>query len=245
MGSYKFADRVFEIKNKYPYFAEFAREYASYEDTAAYSVEVSEDEILAENIDDAKGAALPYLETLAIYRKIAHLLASESCMLMHAAVIEYEGKAYAFTAKSGTGKTTHISLWEKVYGDKVTIVNGDKPLIRRREKDGKTEFIAYGTPWSGKEGKNTNTGAPLAGICILERSPENYIRSAGDEAVPFLIGQLLIKEDAGYFSMLLDFLDTLVRSVPIYHLGVNMEDGAAITARDGLLKKTYNEEKSV
>ena len=48
---------------------------------------------------------------------------------MHGAVIEYEGNGYMFSADSGTGKTTHILLWRKFLGDKVKIVNGDKPFL--------------------------------------------------------------------------------------------------------------------
>ena len=77
-------------------------------------------------------------------------------MLLHAAILQYEGRAYAFLGRSGTGKSTHTGLWLK-YLDGSKIVNGDKPILSIGEKD----VIAYGTPWMGKEGRGENTQAPL------------------------------------------------------------------------------------
>lgn len=234
MAYYRFADRVFFLKNKYRYTDRLCADYASDETSADYTVSVTEEEIMAECVGTAAAFPAPYLESLAIYRKIAGILADDDCFLMHAAVIEYKGKAYCFSAKSGTGKTTHICLWEKAFGDDVRIINGDKPLVRRVKRNGKTEFVAYGTPWCGKEHKNINTSSVLAGFCLLERSEENYIKRAGDEAIPFLLGQMLIKNNAEYLSELLSFTNDLLKNVPIYHLGVNTDISAAMVARDGL-----------
>ena len=81
-----------------------------------------------------------YLETLAVYRKIASGMLSFDTMLMHGAVVAVKDKAWLFTAPSGTGKTTHIRLWlDNIPGS--FVVNGDKPLIHVGE-----DIIAYGTP---------------------------------------------------------------------------------------------------
>lgn len=232
----RLADRVFEINNKYPYLESFCSDYIIDKTEPNYVIEVSESEILAECENEASNFSLPYLEILAVHRKITEALASEDCILMHAATIEYKGKAYAFSAKSGTGKTTHITLWEKLFGEEVKIINGDKPFVRRRVVGDKTEFIAYGTPWCGKEGKNTNTSATLAGFCLLERSEENFARECGEEAIPQLLGLIHQKKDPEYIGFMLSFVDSFVRNVPIYRLGVNMNDDAAIMARDMLTK---------
>lgn len=237
MAFYRFADRVFELKNKYAYTAKLCADYMVEAEKADYVIEVSDDEIMAESKNDASVFPPPYLESLAIYRKISSLLSADDCFLFHAAVIEYEGVAYAFTAKSGTGKTTHISLWEKAFGDKVRIINGDKPLVRKSVKDGKTEFIIYGTPWSGKEHKNINTSARLGGICLLERSETNFIEKAGSDAIPFIMGQMLVNKDSNYIKGLMGFIGDLLSCVPVYRLGVNMDISAVTVARDGLLNK--------
>ena len=82
--------------------------------------------------DELEGAAVrehadPYLETLAVYRKLAQLLVWDDILLMHGAVVAVDGQAYLFTAKSGTGKTTHTRLWMQQFGDRAVMVNGDKP----------------------------------------------------------------------------------------------------------------------
>ncbi|HAM69467.1 MAG TPA: hypothetical protein DCP68_07630, partial [Ruminococcus sp.] len=105
----------------------------------AFWVSVSPEDIVQEqmkNIREAEAEGIPpvdyrpsYLETLAVYRKIAVQMLNRDTILLHGAVIAVGDRAWLFTAPSGTGKTTHIRLWlEHITGSYV--VNGDKPLIR-------------------------------------------------------------------------------------------------------------------
>lgn len=71
-----------------------------------------------------------YLETLAVYRKIAEKMPDYGTVLFHGSAIAVDGEAYIFTAKSGTGKSTHVRLWREMLGDRAVMVNDDKPLIR-------------------------------------------------------------------------------------------------------------------
>ena len=59
-------------------------------------------------------------------------------IMIHSSAVVMDGKAYLFTAPCGTGKSTHIALWKKAFGDSVHVVNGDKPIVR--EING--EFLA-------------------------------------------------------------------------------------------------------
>ena len=68
-------------------------------------------------------------------------------------------------AVSGMGKTTHMLYWMRLLGDKLSVINGDKPIIRFF--DGVP--YAYGTPWCGKENLNTNDRVILSDICLIER----------------------------------------------------------------------------
>lgn len=234
MGIYRFADRIFELKNKYDYTERLCADYA-FDGKPDYVLELSDDETEAERRGE-NSVSLGQLESLAFYRKIAELLMNDDCVLMHGAAIEYEGKAYIFTAKSGTGKTTHISLWEKAFGNKVIVINGDKPLLRVKKQGENVTITVYGTPWCGKEGKNANKSAPLGGICLLYRSPKNTVKRAENEkAVPFLLGQLYFGKNEGSTAYLLETLDLLIKNVPIYTLGCNMEEEAAFVARDALV----------
>ena len=56
-----------------------------------------------------------YLETLAVYRKIAVGLLDYDAFLMHGAVVGLGERAYLFTAPSGVGKTTHTRFWLETF----------------------------------------------------------------------------------------------------------------------------------
>lgn len=87
-----------------------------------------------------------YLETLAVYRKIADYLLSCNTLLFHGSVITVDGEGYLFTAQSGTGKSTHTRLWREYFGERAVMVNDDKPLLHITDSG----MTAYGTPWDGK-----------------------------------------------------------------------------------------------
>ena len=67
-------------------------------------------------------------------------------ILLHSSCVVVDGVAYAFSADSGTGKSTHTALWLKHFGDRAYMLNDDKPAIRLVGD----RVYACGTPWSGK-----------------------------------------------------------------------------------------------
>ena len=169
--------------------------------------------------------------SLALFRKICAYALENNAFMMHGALIEYEGKGYLFTAKSGTGKTTHIRRWKKLFGeDKVTVVNGDKPIIRFI--DGKV--YAYGTPWNGKEHYGTNGKVELSAICFVERDEENSIKKISDfEALPRIFSQIMI-HDSTDLAKQMEYVDKLLQKVPTYLLKCNMDVSAAKVAYEGM-----------
>lgn len=89
---------------------------------ADFTVSVSGEEIAAElkrEVDITPTGA----EWICILRKIAERLPEYNRFLLHGAAVSYKNKAYIFTARSGTGKTTHIAVWKKLFGDKVDIID--------------------------------------------------------------------------------------------------------------------------
>lgn len=148
--------------------------------------------------------------------------------MLHSSAVVMDGKAYLFSATSGTGKSTHTGLWQKVFGaDRAKILNDDKPAIRIT-RDG---IFACGTPWSGKTDLNINEAVPIAGICFLERSEENWIkRVPGGSAIVKLLNQTLRPVDENDMSTLLAHIDKVLSDVPIYNMGCNISDEAAIMA---------------
>ena len=172
-----------------------------------------------------------YLETLALYRKIAERLIDRDTLLFHGSCISVDGEAYLFTAGSGTGKSTHTELWKKQFGSRAVIVNDDKPLLKL-EKQGVT---VYGTPWDGKHRRSTNMACPLKAICILTRSEENSIQRIDKKAaLPMLIQQSYRPADPAALCKTLALTNRLSGSVALYKLCCNRESEAAQVAYEGM-----------
>ena len=165
-----------------------------------------------------------YLETLALLRKVTEALFDYDTLLFHGSVIAVDGKAYLFTAKSGTGKSTHTRLWREYLGDRATMVNDDKPFLKITENG----VLACGSPWMGKHGLGSNIQVPLKAICILERGEENHIRRIHPkDAVYMLLQQSSRPMDAKKLPKYLDLVDALSKQVEFYRLQCNMDPEAA------------------
>ena len=164
-----------------------------------------------------------YLETLAVYRKIAERMPLYDVMLLHGSCIAVDGQGYLFTAKSGTGKSTHATLWREMLGERAVMVNDDKPLIR---VNGDGTAVAYGTPWDGKHHLSSNIAVPLRAICILERSEGNRITEITKrEALPMLFQQAYRPMDTEAMQRTIELIERL--NIKFYRLGCNMELSAA------------------
>lgn len=172
-----------------------------------------------------------YLEPLAVYRKIANEMMNYDTILFHGSAIAVDGEGYLFTATSGTGKSTHTRLWREHFGDRATMVNDDKPLLRIL--DGKTWVC--GTPWDGKHRLSTNTMVPLKGICILTRGEENEIhRVPAIQAIPMMLQQCHRPDPAKAVSKMLEIIDRMLLQVPVYRLKCNMDPEAAEVSYRGM-----------
>lgn len=233
---YKIADFYFDIQNISENTQEYLADYLCTDSAQTDAVirvtdEDVEYEMAQSKIELSTALCRRECERLAVYRKVAAFALSRDAFLMHGAVIEYEGKGYMFTAKSGTGKTTHIRLWKKAFGkENVTFVNGDKPILRV-QKDG---IYAYGTPWCGKEGYNVNTSVRLHGLCIVERGAENSISRIPEErSLPRLFSQIMVTDSADLAKQL-ELMDALLLHVPVYELRCNIDVEAAHVAYEGM-----------
>lgn len=151
------------------------------------------------------------------------ILEHNGCVL-HSSAIAVDGNAYLFSAHSGTGKSTHTSLWLDHFKDRAVIINDDKPCIR--EING--EFYVYGTPWSGKNDLSTNDKFKLKGITFICRSDDNWIRQATkSEAVSLFLTQSYKPTDKEHMELLLNMIDKIFNKVKIYKLGCNISNEAA------------------
>ena len=176
-----------------------------------------------------------YLETLAVYRKIATEMLAYDTWLMHGAVIGMDDEAIMFTAPSGTGKTTHIELWLDRF-DEAYVLNGDKPLLFWKEGT----CMICGTPWAGKEGMHYNENLPLRAIVFLERGTVNKIKKISlAEAYPLLMQQTYRSLEADDMKKTLDLMGRLCKAVPMYRLSCNMDAEAAEVAYEGIYERKH------
>ncbi len=241
-GIYKIADINIEINSLYEEVHLLCQEYVS-NDQPLVNVTTTIEDIEFERIKSVKDAELEgrepyefsnsYLETLAVYRKIAIALLDYDILLFHGSVVAVNDEAFLFTARSGVGKTTHSRLWlENISG--AFIVNGDKPLLKITNN----EVVAYGTPWQGKECYGTNCKVKLSSICLIERSDNNTIEEVDSkQMLPHLIQQSYRPGDANSMLQTMNLLDMLLKSVKLFCLHCNMDSEAAILAFKVMQKK--------
>lgn len=232
------ADFIIEIRNKYRHIERLCANYIVDEGEPDFILECTDEDIAKEieYYEDPSYANSAYSESICLYRKLCMQLPKHDAFLMHSAVIDVDGKAYAFTAKSGTGKSTHICLWKKLLGDKVIVVNGDKPILRFIDD----ELYVYGTPWCGKEGWNTNMRSTMKGLCFLERAEQNSV-------VPFdksiaaerIMHQILIPSEPIDAMATLELMDRMLTKIDIWLLGCNMDIEAAKIAYETMSGEKY------
>ena len=173
------------------------------------------------------------LEVTAVLRKVTEALFDYDTLLFHGSTIAVDNQAYLFTAKSGTGKSTHTRLWRELLGDKAVMVNDDKPFLKITE-DG---VLACGSPWNGKHRLGNNIQVPLKAICILERGEENSIKEISPkEALPMLIQQSARPADPKKMGKYMELIDRLTQKVKFYRMQCTMDPTAAQMAHDEMRK---------
>lgn len=135
---------------------------------------------------------------------------------IHCSSIEYEGMGIIFSAPSGTGKSTHVRLWRELYGDKVTIINEDRPAIRYINN---TPMLC-GTPWSGSSDHFANKTVPLKYIVMLEQAPVNCIEKISrTRAMQMLMPRCFLPYfDSGLMNEAINTLDRILNDVPVFLL---------------------------
>ena len=232
MITIRIAELNIGIKYRYEFTRSYVKEYIT-DAEPDFIVEATDEDLAAERKLAEEPTENEYLEYVAIYRKIADKLTEYGGAVFHGAVIEYGGKAYMITARSGVGKTTHVRLWLARFGDKVSILNGDKPVIR--DIDGK--IYVSGTPWNGKEGYGKRGTLLLSGIAFLERGEENsYKVLTANESLVRFMGQIYMNnENPTVLIKTLRLADKVLSEVPLYEFRCNMDISAADMAAGAFL----------
>ncbi len=222
------ADLVIEIDNQYSYILDACRKYIYTGDKSTnIFIKVTDEEIEKEKLIPDDELEKGYLEYICAYRKIATQLPKFDAFVMHGSVIKVNEKGIAFLASSGTGKTTHTIYWTQLCGRKMIFINGDKPIVR---------FIdgipyAYGTPWAGKEGFNTNTRAVLTDLCFIERADHDEVKSISGIAVAAkLLNQIYRPTNNEMLNKTYELVDKLSKSCNLRKIYCTKNITAAETA---------------
>lgn len=238
--NYKFGDKVVGISSIFDKVHDYCKEYFT-EEKSDFDVVISQSDIDQEQIKtieeyayeglDEPTFSLPVYEETAVYRKIAEQMPKYDSFVFHGSVIAVDGQGYLFTAKSGTGKSTHTRLWREYLGEKAVMVNDDKPLISVRDNG----IIVYGTPYNGKHHLGCNMSVPLKAVCIITRGEKNSIvRIDKAEVYAMLLQQVYRPQDPVQMAKTLKLVDKLAASVELYKLACNMDIEAAEVAYNAM-----------
>ena len=142
--------------------------------------------------------------------------------ILHSACVGIEGKAYAFTGASGTGKSTRAGNWCRLLN--AEWISGDRPAINVQEG------FAYGVPWDGKEGIYRNYHCPLKAILKVNRSENTYIQEITErEKMQLLCEQTMIPMwDPMLVMQAMRSIKILIKNVPIYDVFCDITDESTL-----------------
>ena len=235
----KVAGAVAEIHPQFESTMEYFRSYLT-EEAAEFAITVTTEDREFEQQDALREAleegmrprtfTEPFLERAAIQRKFAEFLLDRDVLLFHGSTVALDGFAYIFTARCGTGKSTHTRLWRQVFPT-AQMVNDDKPFLTLTNHG----VMAHGSPWNGKHGLSSNISVPLKGICILNRGPENKISPmAPADAMEMLLAQGCCPPDAK--EKFRKLTERLAHSVAIWSMECNKNPEAAEMAHRAMSK---------
>lgn len=176
----------------------------------------------------------PQLENFAFSNVFNRAAIKYGVMLVHSSALIYDGGAYLFSADSGVGKSTHTKLWLKAFGDKVHIMNDDKPVVRLYDDHAQ----AYGTPFDGGSGIALNENYPLKAIIFVKRGEKNSVRIPENKEIIqklyFQTARIVNRETA---EKMLVNIENILHLTKFYVLTCNMDVSAANVAFDSIVRQ--------
>lgn len=152
-------------------------------------------------------------------------------LLMHASVIASDNKGYLFLGKSGTGKSTHTSLWLK-HIPGCHLLNDDNPVVHVDICN--KQAIVFGSPWSGKTPCYRNESMPVGAFVRLEQAPSNEIKQEGTvRAFAALLPSCsCLKQDKEIYAEIVSTVTDLASLTPTFHLKCLPNQEAAEICRE-------------
>ena len=155
-------------------------------------------------------------------------------LMVHASVVAHDSGAYMFLGKSGTGKSTHSSLWLKYIND-TNLLNDDNPVIR-----GEGDNVnVYGTPWSGKTPCYKNEVLPLNAVVRLSQAPHNVIKRLAplQSYASLMPACSCMRWDRRSTDALHKTVEKVISRVAGWHLECLPDEDAALTCHSAVYTK--------
>ena len=239
MRIYRIAEMNIAVDARFAYTEEYMRDFLTDAQDYELLIRVTDEMIERERNANIRIHDIVYddgpCEAVAVLRVICDYIVKHGGFFLHCSCLRIDGQAAVFTAPSGTGKSTHSALWRMCLGDRVEMINDDKPLVR--EKDGR--FVIYGTPWKGKHDIGSNISAPIGAMFFLEQAPENSAeRLDSFTALSLLMRQTIMPTGREDMAALLDMLSKLIETVPMFRLKCTISDEAVRVAYNAMMGKT-------
>lgn len=207
----------------------------STQDAPEMVLSVSPQEIIAAQKIYEPGSSVPYIEYMELCPKISDALLPYGRVFFHGTAFLWRGRAWIFTANSGTGKTTQYLLWKELCGEEIQIINGDKPVLAFDTGN----ITVCPSPWNGKEGMGQPISAPLGGIILLRQSNGNHIRRvrAAEAVAPVFMQFLFTRKTVADVRAACALEDRLLRRTPVWLLENRGDTASAALCRDTLMEE--------
>lgn len=144
----------------------------------------------------------------------SYFIITKESLVLHGALLEYNGRGIVISAPSGTGKTTHARMWRDT--QRALIINGDRALCRKI--DGK--WTGFGMPWCGTSGEYINRSIQIDAIVVLEQAKENSVEKldilqAFNHMIPNITAPTWEKN---LLNKAMDYLEDIINEIPVYKL---------------------------
>lgn len=234
MPKYLIADFIVEIEPKFDNLKKLCEPFLHIGDRSADFSAIPSDSYLNSLLSRmVKGSTIDKAEEFATASIFNHEIIHRGTMLVHSSALVFCGKAYLFSAESAVGKSTHTKMWLKKFGEKVHILNDDKPVVKL--KNGVP--LCCGTPFDGGSGIANNETVPVGAIIFIERSDTNFVTIPDTKEIV----QRLYKSTVKYVNKsdgmsLLSNFDNLIQHTKFYVLHCNTDESAVDVAYNNIIK---------
>lgn len=221
----------------------YFKSFITNEDCDEWDVRVEEEDIQRYPLICPSGVLSSFSEAYLLIPRVSAFLLKEKCALIHGASFVWHRKSYLITAPSGTGKTTQLHNWIKLFGNEIELINGDKTVVSISDD---MRVWLYPSPWTGKEKESGYAYAPLGGILVLKQSDNNQIRRIEPrESVLEIFQQFLNVGDSSEEVFAIgELTDYLLNNIPIWLLeNIGDEESTKLAYQTLLEFEVENNEK--